>query len=140
MKKNKKSGFTLIELLVVVVILGLLATIVLFSIEGIRAKSRDTRRAGDIKSIQDALGMYNNNHQFYPVFDGYITGRDAMSNALANDLLISKTPADPINGTIGGVVYKYHYKSLQGDIYMIEYYLETGSIHNKPQGLNTAGP
>ncbi len=140
--KNKKSsaGFTLIELLVVVAILGLLATMVLFNVEGVRAKSRDARRVSDIKSIQEALGMYNNNHQLYPISDEYITGSDAMSTALTGDKLISRTPVDPINGTIEGVIYKYHYQSLQGDSYVIEYYLETNSIHSKSQGLNTVSP
>ncbi|MEA2113348.1 MAG: prepilin-type N-terminal cleavage/methylation domain-containing protein [Patescibacteria group bacterium] len=137
---KKNLGFTLIEILVVVAVLGLLTTIVLFSVAGIRAKSRDTRRVGDIKSIQEALGMYNNNHQFYPISDGYITGNDAMSTALTDDLLISGAPVDPIDGEIDGVTYKYYYQSLQGDTYVIEYYLETDSIHNKPQGLNTATP
>lgn len=137
---KKNLGFTLIELLVVVAVIGLLAAIVLFNIEGVKKKSRDTRRVGDIKSIQEAIAMYNNNHQFYPVYDGYITGNDDMSNALADDLLISKVPADPINREIEGVLYKYYYQSLQGDTYVIEYYLETDSIHDKLQGLNTVGP
>ena len=140
-KKNiKNRGFTLIELLVVIAVIGLLTTIVLFSVKNIKAKSRDTRRVGDIKSIQDALGMYNNNHQFYPIFDGEITGNDTMSNVLANDLLISKVPVDPINGLVGGVTYKYYYESLQGDTYVIEYYLETNSVHSKSQGFNTVAP
>ena len=140
-KKNiKNRGFTLIELLVVIAVIGLLTTIVLFSVKNIKAKGRDTRRVGDIKSIQDALGMYNNNHQFYPIFDGEITGNDTMSNVLANDLLISKVPVDPINGLVGGVTYKYYYESLQGDTYVIEYYLETNSVHSKSQGFNTVAP
>ncbi len=139
LRKNN-AGFTLIELLVVVAILGLLATIVLFSVAGIKAKGRDARRLGDIKSIQEALGMYSNNHQFYPVYDGHITGSDAMSIALTDDMLISGVPTDPINGPIEDVIYKYYYRSLQGDTYVIEYYLETSSIHDKPQGLNTVAP
>lgn len=139
--KNKRgAGFTLIELLVVVAILGILATMVLFSVRDIKAKSRDARRVSDIQSIQQALGMYNNNHQSYPIFDGYIAGDDDMSTALANDLLISKTPTDPINGMIGVVVYKYHYKSLQGDTYVIEYYLETDSVYSRSKGSNIVGP
>ncbi len=87
MIKNKaclptRQGFTLIELLVVVAILGLLASIVLFSVDGVRSKSRDTRRVTDIKSIQEGLAMYHNDSQAYPIFDGYITGSDTMSTAL----------------------------------------------------------
>jgi len=137
---KKEDGFTLIELLVVVAVIGLLATIVLFAVEGIRAKSRDTRRVSDIKSIQEGLTLYQNNHQIYPVYDGYITGSDTMSAALVNEGLIQSVPTDPLNSSIEGVTYKYHYYSNQGKTYLIKYYLETDSIHGKSQGLNQAGP
>lgn len=138
--KNKRAGFTLIELLVVVAILGLLSTIVLFSVEGIRAKSRDVRRLGDVKSIMDGLAMYNNNHSTYPVYDGYITGDDAMSVALSGDVVMSKAPVDPINADMAGITYKYYYQSLSGATYFIQYYLETNSIHDKAAGLNEVSP
>ncbi|MBU2579538.1 type II secretion system GspH family protein [Patescibacteria group bacterium] len=138
--KNKRAGFTLIELLVVVAILGLLSTIVLFSVEGIRAKSRDVRRVGDVKSIMDGLAMYNNNRSVYPIYDGYIIGDDAMSVALSGDVVMSKAPVDPINDVMGGVTYKYYYQSLTGATYFIQYYLETNSIHDKAAGLNEVSP
>ncbi|MBU1177475.1 MAG: prepilin-type N-terminal cleavage/methylation domain-containing protein [Patescibacteria group bacterium] len=136
----KNKGFTLIELLVVVAILGLLAAIVLFSVDGIKSKSRDTRRVTDIKSIQEGLAMYNNNNQVFPIFDGYITGSDSMSTDLESDGGINGVPADPINDVMGGVTYKYYYQSTQGSDYVIQYYLETDSIQGHPAGLNSVGP
>jgi len=136
----KQKGFTLIELLVVIAIIALLAVIVLFSIENIKAKSRDVRRASDIKSVQEGLAMYHNNHQIYPVYDGYITGSDAMSIALVGDGVMQAVPADPLDRDMEGVTYKYYYQSIQGKAYLIEYYLETNSIQGKSQGLNTASP
>lgn len=53
-----KKGFTLIELLVVVAIIGLLATVVLASLNSARAKSRDARRVSDLGQIKTALFMY----------------------------------------------------------------------------------
>jgi len=63
---KKNHGFTLIELLVVVFIVALLAVLVLINIQSIRAKSRDSRRVADMKSIQEGLAMYHNNYQGYP--------------------------------------------------------------------------
>lgn len=58
-KKFKGSrGFTLIELLVVIAIIGILASIVLASLNTARRKSRDARRVADIKQIQLALELY----------------------------------------------------------------------------------
>ena len=58
--RNKKSvsGFTLIELLVVIAIIGILATVVLASLNNARRKSRDARRVTDIKQVQLALELY----------------------------------------------------------------------------------
>ncbi len=136
----KNEGFTLIELLVVVAIVGLLALLVLFVVGGVKAKSRDTRRVSDIKSIQESLALYQNNHQLYPVYDGYITGDDDMSTVLVGEGLIQSVPVDPLNNDMEGVTYKYYYYSSQGSTYLIEYYLETDSVQGKSKGLNSTSP
>ncbi len=51
-------GFTLIELLVVIAIIGMLSSVVLASLNSARKKSRDARRASDLKQIQTALELY----------------------------------------------------------------------------------
>lgn len=57
-KWSENKGFTLIELLVVIAIIGVLASIVLASLNSARKKSRDARRIVDIKQIQLALELY----------------------------------------------------------------------------------
>lgn len=61
-----KKGFTLIELLVVIAIIGILASIVLASLNSARIKSRDARRVADIKQIQLALELYFDANGSYP--------------------------------------------------------------------------
>lgn len=56
-KGGRNGGFTLIELLVVVSIIGLLASIVVVSMSGVRQSGRDARGISDIKQIQTAIEL-----------------------------------------------------------------------------------
>ena len=58
-RRDKSArGFTLIELLVVIAIIGVLASVVLASLNNARRKSRDARRLTDIKQIGIALQLH----------------------------------------------------------------------------------
>ena len=57
-ERRARTGFTLIELLVVIAIIGILASIVVASLNTARRKSRDARRIADVKQIQLALELY----------------------------------------------------------------------------------
>jgi prepilin-type N-terminal cleavage/methylation domain-containing protein len=59
-------GFTLIELLVVIAVIGLLASVIMVSLNSARAKARDARRKEDLKQISLALEMYYNEYGGYP--------------------------------------------------------------------------
>lgn len=52
MKKNYSKGFTLIELLVVVAIIGLLASVVLASLNSARSKGTDAAVKSNLKNAQ----------------------------------------------------------------------------------------
>jgi type II secretion system protein G len=88
-----KRGFTLIELLVVIAIIGILASIVMVSLSGAKAKARDARRQADIKSIQLALSLYYNDNGMYPK-NIYSTSGSAPSSGLAPTYLPT-VPKDP---------------------------------------------
>lgn len=67
MKKNHfRKGFTLIELLIVIAILGILASIVVVSLGNSKAKSRDTRRKADVKTLYDAVNLYALDNYKFP--------------------------------------------------------------------------
>lgn len=54
--KNQK-GFTLIELLVVIAIIGILAAVVIVSVNSARNKANDSKYKSDINSIMTAIEM-----------------------------------------------------------------------------------
>jgi general secretion pathway protein G len=131
MIKNNK-GFTLIELLVVIAIIGLLATLTVASLNSARSKSRDAKVVSDIKQIQTALELYNNDNGHYP--DGP-AGAGFCLDGTNGFLDPSVTPCTepiylksyPVNPTTGGAFYSYNpdpNASAVNDSYHLIYQLE----------------
>ena len=118
----KSKGFTLIELLVVVAIIGVLATIILSSLNQAQAKARDARRLQDMKSIYTALVQYSLDKGALPrplhYGDAGGGGWDVSSNGsflsfLEDEGYMGQVPFDPINQgttptTNGHYVYRYY--------------------------------
>lgn len=113
-KISPKTGFTLIELLVVIAIIGVLASIVLASLNNARKKSRDARRITDIKQIQLALELYfdgQSNHYpqantsacVAPASPETATAAFGLGTLVVNNY-IPQVPRDPLSATS---CYKY---------------------------------
>jgi prepilin-type N-terminal cleavage/methylation domain-containing protein len=67
LKKYKKvSGFTIVELLIVIIVIGILATLVITTYNGVQSKARDTKRKTDINAIQGHVEAYNAQNGKYP--------------------------------------------------------------------------
>ena len=58
--QNKNRGFTLIELLVVIAIIGILASIVLASLNSARNRGKDASAKGSLSSVRAAFELYYN--------------------------------------------------------------------------------
>lgn len=116
-------GFTLIELLVVIAIIGLLASVVMASLNSARAKARDTRRISDFKQVQNALILYYDKYGAYPnatpdqtspLWNGNF---NSMAQLLVNEGFLGSVPRGPSSpteysyynygGAIGGLLVTY---------------------------------
>ncbi len=108
---KESKGFTLIELLVVIAIIGILASIVLASLNSARKKGRDARRVSDVKQLQTALELYYDaNNSSYPTQGTITTDASSTATALAGLTTggyISVIPTDPTNSASAEYIYQY---------------------------------
>ena len=64
--KKQDEGFTLIELLIVIVILGILATVVVFAVGGITDQGEVSACKADYKTLEVAVEAYRAQEGSYP--------------------------------------------------------------------------
>lgn len=123
----KQRAFTLIELLVVVAIIGLLAAIVIGSLNTTRMKGRDARRIADLAEIRNALELFNDSNGYYPRSQcgwdsncgGYWTNSyDSTWTVLGSSLApyIATLPKDPINNNPSPYAALGYYGYAYGDV------------------------
>lgn len=93
-----KKGFTLVELLLVIAIIGILASVVFLTLGEARPAARDSRRAADLKSVQNALEVYYARNNSYP--SGTYTTRSGWDTTFVgffSAIGVGKVPNDPLS-------------------------------------------
>lgn len=116
-RRSAKFGFTLIELLVVIAIIGVLASIVLASLNSARRKSRDSRRITDIKQIQLALELFfDASGNTYPLGTATCNATTLAwgLEALQTAGYIPQVPRDPLSSVATPICYRYAVPTASG--------------------------
>jgi len=141
---RSKKAFTLIELLVVIAIIGILATVSIISLSDARAKSRDAKRAGDIKQIQTALELFFNDNNRYPTSTEWATGQIFSTSSSGTSTYMQAIPSapTPIDGGCDNSQNTFYYAQTEGgNSYTISFCLgnTTGTLTAGPKCLTPGG-
>ncbi len=89
--KTNKRGFTLIELLVVIAIIGILASVVLASLNTARDKGSDAAAKGAMSQLRAQAELYYDNGRTYSGFCGTSTTTPILANAASNGISTATT-------------------------------------------------
>jgi prepilin-type N-terminal cleavage/methylation domain-containing protein len=102
MKKKFNQGFTLIELLVVIAIIGILASVILASLNSARAKGTDAATKSDLSEARAQAELYYDSagNTYKGVCSAPSTASPAGINSMMNDA-VSKIGGVSLNTTIG---------------------------------------
>lgn len=100
-KINSQKGFTLIELLVVATIMIVLTTIGLVSYQQSSRNGRNAKRKSDLESVRQALTLYRNDNNLYPVGSNF----DTMLGIIADYVSFGEVADPKFDGTADDYTY-----------------------------------
>lgn len=96
-KMREDEGFTLIELLIVIVILGILAAIVVFSVQGITDRGKTSACKTNVSEVETAIQAFYAQNSTWPLaYDaGTNTGPGGTAVTAAQALVPQFLQSDP---------------------------------------------
>ena len=65
-RSSQQAGFSLVELLVVIFIIGVLASLLVTNLAGVRNRAEDSQAKANLIELKKALRIYYNDYQNYP--------------------------------------------------------------------------
>lgn len=92
MQHVRDRGFTLIELLVALALMGILTAIVTANVRGGDARSRDTERKSDLRSLQSAIEQYKLKNGRYPDMGTDTDGDELASETESSNYILGLAP------------------------------------------------
>jgi prepilin-type N-terminal cleavage/methylation domain-containing protein len=101
--KREEGGFTLIELLIVIVILGILAAIVVFAVNGIQNRGTEAACKADVETVTVAAEAYDaQNGKYAESMDELVSAGLLHSVPSTSNYIINyQANNDPNNGPVG---------------------------------------
>ena len=96
--KNFKKGFTLIELLVVVAIIGILASVVLASLNSARAKGKDASAEASISSVRAQAEIFYSSTEAANSYTGICDPATNADSKKVDDLITAANKQVPAAG------------------------------------------
>ena len=133
---NFGRGFTLIELIIVVTIIGILSSLLLSNLVGIRGRIRDGQRKSDLTQIKQALQIYRSDNGTYPTDSSgtFNLSRCGEKFESGGNVYMQKIPCDPFND----LPYTYRYVvSADGSTYTLAACLENINDAKKTDPTNS---
>ena len=106
--RNDEQGFTLIELLIVIVVLGVLASIVVFGVATFRQDAATAACKADLKTVSVAADAYNAKTGAYPAGAddaariGVLTTGGYLKSAPATTSAVALSAAGVVTSTVAG--------------------------------------
>lgn len=99
------DGFTLMEILIVISIIITLSSVASVRVNSARIKSRDAKRVATLKTIEEALYLYFNEHGYFPIGESEVLingvcGQDPFLIIQNNPSILENigTTGNPIQG------------------------------------------
>ncbi len=129
-----RNGFTLMELLVVIAIIGMLAGILMPSLNAGRERARRAVCMGHLKVIGEAFNMYNIDHGWMPPTEDAFSG-----NNYATNLIKTTNTSPPVHVGIGYFYYNNYIEDFGACVCPSSSYLKEPQVikNNWTNDLNT---